>query len=49
MDNEKIEIEISEELLKKIKYENIRNAKGILKGKGINPLDFQKKIRAEWD
>ena len=49
LDNEKIEIEISEELLNKIRYENISRAKGILKTKGIDPMEFQNKIRAEWD
>ena len=29
--------------------DSLKNAAGILKGKNIDPLKYQRKIRAEWD
>lgn len=49
MDNEKIEVEIPDYKIKKLNMENINNAKGILKSKNIDPLEYQNKVRAEWE
>ena len=49
LDNEKIEIEIPENYKKQINIENIQKSRGIWKDKKIDPVDYQKKIRAEWD
>ena len=48
MDKKKIEIDVPEKIIKKINMKNIRNAQGILKNKQINPLEYQRKARNEW-
>ncbi len=49
MDKEKIEVEIPDYKIKKLNMKNINNARGIFKSKNVNPLEFQKKVRAEWE
>lgn len=49
MDKEKIMVEIPDKYQKKINMKNINEARGIWKDKNINPVDYQKKIRSEWD
>jgi len=49
MDKEKIEVEIPDYKIKNLNMKNINNARGIFKFKNVNPLEFQKKVRAEWE
>ena len=49
MDKEKIEVEIPDYKIKNLNMKNINNARGIFKSKNVNPLEFQKKVRAEWE
>lgn len=52
MDRNSITIDIPDEKSKKkkkIDYEVIKNAKGIWKNKKIDGVEYQRKIRSEWD
>lgn len=48
MDDKIIEIDIPDDLLRPKGLENIKAAKGILQGKEIDPVQYQKDIRSEW-
>ncbi|MGA1871436.1 MAG: hypothetical protein ACMUJM_23145 [bacterium] len=50
MDEEKIEVDIPDSVLNKLTYasEIIKNTRGIWKNKDIDPRNYQKEIRSEW-
>ena len=48
MDNNKIEIDIPEKIIKKIRMKNIHDAKGVLKNRKIDPVLYQQTVREEW-
>ena len=54
MDDKKIRVQIPKSILKKIQSPkktktDIMSAQGILKNWKIDPVEYQKKIRDEWD
>ncbi len=53
INDEIIKIEIKkedlEQLKKEINWQVVEQAKGILKDKNIDPLEYQKNARKEWD
>ena len=48
LDDEIIEVEIPDNLVKKINNNTVNKAKGIWKNKNIDSVKYQKEVRDEW-
>ena len=50
LDNKIVQVEVDERILKKdINHNAVKKAKGMLKKHNIDGLEYQKKIRKEWE
>ena len=52
MDEKTVTLDLPESLSKyreKVDYAKVRRAEGILKGKRVRPLAYQRAVRSEWE